>query len=41
VALRGDAHGAALDDALHRPPDSAFLAEGSAIAVHMPERLSD
>jgi len=26
-------------DVLRRPPDSAFLAEGSAISVHMPERL--
>jgi len=32
-------YGAALGDVLQRPPDSAFLAEGSAIAVHMPERL--
>ena len=32
-------YGAALGDVLRRPPDSAFLAEGSAIAVHSPERL--
>jgi uncharacterized protein len=32
-------YGAALGDVLRRPPDSAFLAEGSAIAVHVPERL--
>ena len=39
---RGDLaelYGAALGDVLRRPPDSAFLAEGSAIAVHLPERL--
>jgi len=32
-------YGAPLADVLRRHPDSAFLAEGSAIAVHMPERL--
>ena len=32
-------YGAALGDVLRRPPDSAFLADGSAIAVHMPSRL--
>ena len=32
-------YGAPLGDVLRRPPDSAFLAEGSAIAVHVPERL--
>ena len=32
-------YGAPLGDVLRRPPDSAFLAEGSAVAVHMPERL--
>jgi uncharacterized protein YqjF (DUF2071 family) len=42
AAVHGDLaelYGAALGDVLRRPPDSAFLAEGSAIAVHMPERL--
>jgi uncharacterized protein len=42
AAVRGDLaelYGAALGDVLRRPPDSAFLAEGSAIAVHPPERL--
>jgi hypothetical protein len=32
-------YGASLGDVLRRPPDSAFFAEGSAIAVHTPERL--
>jgi hypothetical protein len=32
-------YGASLGEMLRRPPDSAFLAEGSAIAVHTPERL--
>ena len=32
-------YGAAFADVLSSPPDSAFLAEGSAIAVHMPRRL--
>jgi uncharacterized protein len=32
-------YGAELGAVLRRPPDSAFLAEGSAIAVHLPERL--
>ena len=42
AAVHGDLaelYGAALGDVLRRPPDSAFLAEGSAIAVHMPERM--
>ena len=40
--VRGDLaelYGAELADVLRRPSDSAFLAEGSVIAVHMPERL--
>jgi len=32
-------YGAPLGDVLRRPPASAFLAEGSAVAVHMPERV--
>jgi uncharacterized protein len=32
-------YGATLGAVLQRPPDSAFLAEGSAIAVHAPTRL--
>jgi uncharacterized protein len=32
-------YGAAFGDVLRRPPDSAFLAEGSRIAVYMPTRL--
>jgi len=42
AAVQGDLselYGAALGDVLRRPPDSAFLADGSSIAVHMPERL--
>ena len=42
AAVQGDLtelYGAELGDALGRPPDSAFLAEGSAIAVHLPQRL--
>ena len=42
AAVHGDPsalYGAELGDVLRRPPDSAFLAEGSAIAVHMPTRL--
>jgi uncharacterized protein YqjF (DUF2071 family) len=42
AAVRGDLaelYGATLGDVLSRPPDSAFLAEGSAIAVHFPSRL--
>ena len=42
AAVHGDLsalYGAELGDVLRRPPDSAFLAEGSAIAVHMPTRL--
>ena len=34
-------YGAQLGDVLRRPPDSAFLAEGSAISVHAPEQLRD
>jgi len=34
-------YGAELGAVLQRPPDSAFLAEGSAIAVHAPTRLRD
>jgi len=33
-------YGAELGAVLQRPPNSAFLAEGSAIAVHQPERLN-
>ena len=43
AAVQGDLselYGAALGDVLRRPPDSAFLADGSSIAVHMPERLN-
>jgi len=43
AAAHGDLaelYGAPLGDVLRRPPDSAFLAEGSAIAVYAPERLS-
>jgi hypothetical protein len=32
-------YGAAFGDVLSRDPDSAFLAEGSAIAVQFPRRL--
>jgi uncharacterized protein YqjF (DUF2071 family) len=32
-------YGAAFGEVLTRPPDSAFLAEGSRIEVHMPTRL--
>jgi uncharacterized protein YqjF (DUF2071 family) len=42
AAVQGDlaeCYGAQLGDVVRRPPDSAFLAEGSAIAVHMPSRL--
>jgi len=42
AAVHGDLvelYGTALGDVLRRPPDSAFLAEGSAIAVHVPERM--
>jgi uncharacterized protein YqjF (DUF2071 family) len=42
AAVQGDLaelYGAALGEVVRRPPDSAFLAEGSAIAVHMPTRL--
>ena len=34
-------YGAAFANALTRPPDSAFLAEGSAISVSVPRRLPD
>ncbi len=40
--LEGDLeslYGAELGRAISRPPDSAFLAEGSAVTVHAPERL--
>ena len=37
---RADLYGAELGERVRRPPDSAYLAEGSAIAVHMPVRLS-
>ena len=33
-------YGATFGEVLRRPPDSAFLAEGSAIAVHAPSRLA-
>jgi uncharacterized protein YqjF (DUF2071 family) len=42
AAVQGDLselYGASLGDVVRRPPDSVFLAEGSAIAVHMPARL--
>ena len=42
AAVHGDLaelYGAELGEVVRRPPDSAFLAEGSAIAVHMPARL--
>ena len=42
AAVQGDLaelYGAELGEVVCRPPDSAFLAEGSAIAVHMPTRL--
>ena len=42
AAVQGDLaelYGAELGAVLQRPPDSAFLAEGSAIAVHAPQRL--
>ena len=42
AAMQGDLtelYGQAFADVLRRPPDSAFLAEGSAIAVHAPSRL--
>jgi len=42
AAVQGDLaelYGARLGDVVRRPPDSAFLAEGSAIAVHLPTRL--
>ena len=44
AAVQGDLaelYGVELGAVLRRPPDSAFLAEGSAIAVHMPERMGD
>jgi len=34
-----DLYGAELDAVLHRPPQSAFLAEGSAVTVHRGRRL--
>jgi uncharacterized protein YqjF (DUF2071 family) len=40
--LRGDpalTYGSAFGEILQRPPDSAFLADGSAVAVHRPMRL--
>lgn len=43
AAVQGDLvelYGAALGEVLRRPPDSAFLAEGSAIEVHAPTRLT-
>ena len=43
AAVHGDLaelYGARLGEVVRRPPDSAFLAEGSAVAVHMPARLS-
>jgi hypothetical protein len=43
AAARGDLaglYGAKLGEVVRRDPDSAFLADGSAIAVHMPARLS-
>ena len=42
ASVQGDLaelYGTPLGDVLRRPPDSVFLAEGSAIAVHLPERL--
>ena len=42
AAVHGDLaelYGAELGAVLHRPPDSAFLAVGSPITVHMPTRL--
>ncbi|MFL5617999.1 MAG: YqjF family protein [Gemmatimonadaceae bacterium] len=42
AAVQGDLagfYGAELGAVLQRPPHSAFLAEGSAIAVHLPARL--
>ena len=32
-------HGPALGKVLERPPASAFLADGSAVKVHLPARL--
>ena len=43
AAVQGDLvelYGAAFGEVLRRPPDSAFLAEGSAIEVHAPSRLT-
>ena len=42
AAVQGDLaelYGAELGEVVRRPPDSAFLAEGSAIAVHAPARV--
>jgi hypothetical protein len=44
ATLAGDLaelYGPAFARELARPPDSAFLAEGSAIAVHLPTRLRE